>query len=197
VLVTSALTASTAFAALGYASATRRLIDVDRRVGPRLMVRNGRPLRRVAETVSPVGKWYSQVGISLLLAGVIAMKGSRRPRADAAAIASAGLASAIAAHAFDRVLPQPPRPPGRRRERKPVYPSAHTMAPLAVALTGAYVAQREGMVDGRIAIPLALLVPAVTASEKLMARKHWMSDVIGGYAAGLAIACGVLGLYES
>lgn len=194
----SSAVAATALATVTWGSATRRTARLDRRAGPRLAVRKSHPARQAATFVAPVGKWYSQIAIAAALsAALAARRNTRRPAAGAAAIVASALLAAGAGMAFDRVLPQPPVPPGHRKKRKPVFPSGHTIAPLAVAMTASWIGHREGVVDGRIAIPLALLTPLVTASGKLMERKHWLSDVVGGYAAGIAIATSVLALYES
>jgi membrane-associated phospholipid phosphatase len=59
------------------------------------------------------------------------------------------------------------------------------------------VLSREGLARPEIAAPVALMVPVVTASGKLLGQKHWASDVLGGYLGGTAVAAAWLSAYEA
>ena len=96
---------------------------------------------------------------------------------------------------FDRVLPQPPSPPGHERG-KPVFPSGHTFGPLAVGLAGSYVLGRERLVSPRFSVPAALTIPLVSAATRVVEEKHWGSDVLGGALGGVAVAGAILAAYE-
>jgi hypothetical protein len=108
----------------------------------------------------------------------------------------AGAMAAALAPAFDRWLPQPPAPPGHADVHAPVFPSGHTFGPGTVALASAYVLAREGIAPMALALPAAFALPLATAGGKLVAQKHWMSDVAGGYLGALAVAGACCAAYE-
>jgi membrane-associated phospholipid phosphatase len=191
--------AAAGFAAISVASAKRKTAHLDRKLGPRLAVRRTHPVRKTAVAIGPIGKWYVYLPISVVAAASLLVAGRRRREpmtAGAIAIVTSAAISALAGPVFDRVLPQPPVPPGQPNRKKPVFPSGHTMGPGAVALTAAYIMVRENIAGARLVAPIALAVPLITASGKVMERKHWVSDVAGGYLAGFAIAAIALTGYE-
>src|SRR5438132_72165 len=81
--------------------------------------------------------------------------------AGAEAILFAGLGAALLSQVFDRVLPQPPAPPGHKHKRKPVFPSGHAFGPSSVGWTTAYVFSREGRIQAGWAAVPAVLYSAV------------------------------------
>lgn len=204
--------AAVGFAALDFATVRRHTAGTDRRLGSKARARRGKPARRAAKLMAPIGKWYTYLPFALLLSGVVlaapreetksvkrrggpAIR-SRRLLGAAAILAAGGVATALNP-AFDRWLPQPPVPPGRRRKKKAVFPSGHAFGPGAVALTAAWVMGEEGIAPPAVTVPLALAAPLLTAGPRLIEEKHWVSDVLGGYLGAAALAATCLAAYEA
>ena len=212
---TAAISAA-GFGAVAWASATRASATADRRVRGRAALPKTHPVRRATAAVAPLGKWWAYMPIALGIGAwllvsrdfrrgerdVTTLRPRRRPRIAerlpaAVTVVGAGALAAALSPVFDKVLPQPPVPPGRRNRRKPVFPSGHAFGPTALAATSAWVLAREGLLPPSAAIPVSLAFPLTTVAEKLAGQKHWASDVVGGWLAGAAIAAGCLAAYES
>lgn len=197
--------AAAGFGVLASAATRRDTATVDERVRKQTAAPAQHPTRRAAEAVAPLGKWWAYLP-AVLAACIYLLTAPRtrrsRPRssrrvAGAGAMLLSGATTAALGPVFDRWLPQPPAPPGHSSRRKPVFPSGHTFGPTAVSLTTAYVLSREGLARSEIAAPVALMVPLVTASGKILAQRHWASDVLGGYLGGTAVAAAWLSAYEA
>lgn len=75
------------------------------------------------------------------------------------------------------------------------FPSGHATGSMATALALAYVLVREGAAprwSGAVAVVFGLLV----GWSRLYLDVHWATDVVGGWAIGLAIAAGAAAVYE-
>lgn len=75
------------------------------------------------------------------------------------------------------------------------FPSGHTTAATAVALTLGYVLAREGapkLAAAGVAVTAALVV----GWTRVCLDVHWATDVIGGWSAGLLVATACAALYE-
>ena len=131
-----------------------------------------------------------------IVAGALLARRSEH-RAAGAAIAASGILATVFGKVCDELLPQPPVPTGHRNEpRKPVFPSGHTLIATGTATTAGYVLSRERLVG---AVPAATVAGGFVVANtllKLGARKHWMSDAVGGLTAGIAIAAGTCAVYE-
>lgn len=173
-------------------------LDEKARRGARKGRRDHRGLHRAATAVSPAGKWWGYLPASVVVGAAIARRAEeRRPglAAGAAVVTAALLAAGLNKH-LEEHLPQPPAPPGRDSPDKPVFPSGHTLGPAAVALTAAWVGARERCIPALPGVAAALLVPVVTATQRVLDEMHWASDVAGGYAAGLSVAAAAGLVYE-
>ncbi|HEU4537107.1 MAG TPA: phosphatase PAP2 family protein, partial [Polyangiaceae bacterium] len=69
------------------------------------------------------------------------------------------------------------------------------LEPTAAVITGAYVLVREGVASPWVAVPVALAW-AGTALGRLVLDRHWVSDSLGGYLAGVALGTACAGAYE-
>jgi Membrane-associated phospholipid phosphatase len=147
---------------------------------------------KAARGMSPLVKTYTMVPLAAAASLYVLARDSDAARsthsrgAAAAAISASAVLGGLAEPVFDRMLPQPPMP-GGRTHRQSIFPSGHTFKPSALALTAAHVLSREGMVRRDVAFGFAAAVTAVSGASKIVARKHWLSDVVGGALAGVAI----------
>jgi membrane-associated phospholipid phosphatase len=211
-LALTAASAATGFAALNAAVVHRQTAHADRLVGKRAKARRGHPARRAAKLMAPIGKWYTYLPLAAALSAYLLSVAeapareqargrgprarSRRLTGAAAIMLAGGLATGLNP-LFDRWLPQPPPPPGRRVKRKAVFPSGHAFGPGAIAMAAAYVLTREGLARPAVAYPLALTVPVITAGGRLLEEKHWLSDIAGGYLGAATLAAACLAGYEA
>jgi membrane-associated phospholipid phosphatase len=122
---------------------------------------------------------------------------ARGALAAGAPLLLASVAGWAAAEGADAWLPSRPPPPGRNAPDEPSFPSGHSLRPAALALTAGWVAWREGLLPGPVAAPLALGVPLLFGAVQVPGERHWASDVLGGWLAGLALAGGCAALYEA
>ena len=200
----AAAVASAGFGALAVAVARRDTASADHAARRRTAARRGHPARKAAKALSPAGKWWTYIpgavasAVYLLKASpTTARDEARSRRTGAGAVFLAGVVATALNPTFDRLLPQPPAPPGHRSRRKAVFPSGHAFGPSAVSLATAYVLSRERLARPRWAFPAALAVPAVTAGARMMQEKHWASDLLGGLLAGVAVAAACTAAYEA
>ena len=81
------------------------------------------------------------------------------------------------------------RPRARgKRYRTDSYPSGHTTGATSLAVTMAYVLRRQGLLSAREAAALMLGAPALMGAYRVLADDHWITDVVGGWLLGGAIA---------
>ena len=79
-----------------------------------------------------------------------------------------------------------------KRRRTDSFPSGHTTGTTALALTTAYVLYDQRLVSARRAAVIAVGGPLAMGAYRVIADDHWMTDVVGGWMLGAAIAlsCG-------
>ena len=153
--------------------------------------------------MSPVGKWWTYIPAGAVAGACLLAAPPREDRTNgerlvgAATILLAGVTATALNPVFDNWLPQRPAPPGHASPRKPVFPSGHAFGPAAVGLTAAYVLHREEVARGSIALPVALAIPLALSGSRVLLEKHWISDVLGGYLAAVAVAAASLVPYET
>lgn len=201
-LAAKLLFGTAAMAALGFAAVTAAVLqgktrrfdrDAKRRVhGARVDLGHGRALRNAALSTTPLGKWWGYLPASLATAGRLLRRGRG---AGAAAVAGTALVAALTPPLLKRVLPQRLAPPERGRFSKHSFPSGHALQTSAVAVITSYVLLREGLAPRWFVAPAGLASLAAGAGRLLLDR-HWTSDVIGGYCAGVALGAAGAGVYE-
>lgn len=187
----TAAAAALAYVALSRAVARGKTERVDRGAKRAVHQARGSGLVAAARTATPLGKWWGHLPATLLTAAKL-IKAKRT--AAALTIAGTSVTAAALPLLLDRIsarrLPPPERP-----EPKQSYPSGHALQSSALALTTTYVMRRE-----KLASPgwLATLGPLslVAGLSRLVLDRHWASDVLGGYCAGIALGAGSSGLYE-
>jgi undecaprenyl-diphosphatase len=190
-----------AVAALGFAALTRAVARGetkrwDRRAKRAVHAARARvgeqALSALAHSTTPLGKWWSHVPAAFATALKLREDGRR---AAALAIAGTSVAAALLPPVLDRAVKRRSPPPERHEPSKQSYPSGHALQSSAMALTVSYVMHREQLTPpSRLAAlgPLSL----ATGLGRLLLDRHWASDVLGGYFAGVAIGATAAGLYE-
>jgi undecaprenyl-diphosphatase len=85
---------------------------------------------------------------------------------------------------------------GRRRpltarltgKQTPSFPSGHAARGAALAGVLAHVATREALLPPIAALPLAAAVAGAGGGSRVWVERHWISDAVGGWALGGAVA---------
>lgn len=149
-------------------------------------------LRNVALSTTPLGKWWAYVPPSLVTAGRLQHQGRS---AAASTVAGAAMLAALLPPLLDGLLGRRSPPPERHEASKQSYPSGHALQTSAMALTTGYVLLREGFAPRWSVASLGLASLAAGAGRLLLDR-HWTSDVLGGYLAGVAVGASCAGVYE-
>lgn len=180
------------FALLSWRVARGKTLRADRSARSKLSQTNGGSRIALNAVTTPLGKWYGYIPPALLTARSL----HRRGRGPAAVtVAAASLAAALLNEALEQWMTPRLPPPGSGKSSKHSYPSGHALQTSAVALTTNYVLLREGLAPRWSVAPFSLASLAAGASRLLLGR-HWTSDVLGGYLAGVALGATCAGAYE-
>jgi membrane-associated phospholipid phosphatase len=195
-LFVAATLASAAFAVLTVAVARGKTKRFDRTAkrwvhgfrgsGARAML-----VRRAAAGTTPSGKWWAYLPAALATAMKLERAGRRRA---ALTLAGASVSAALLPPLLERTVPRRLPPWERRDAHEQSYPSGHALQTSAVSLVTSYVLMREQLAERSVA-PLVLGSLAAGAGRLLLDR-HWASDVLGGYFAGVAWGAAWAGGYE-
>lgn len=193
---TAALSAL-AFGAVSLAVARGKTSRFDRRAKRRVHVlrvdsKHPKALRNVALGTTPLGKWWAYVPPSLITAGRLQQRGRT---VAALTVAGTAISAALLPKLLDRVAKRRLPPPERHEPSKQSYPSGHALQTSAMAVSTGYVLLREGLGPRWSVAPLGLASLAAGAGRLLLDR-HWTSDVLGGYLAGVALGATCAGVYE-
>jgi len=149
-------------------------------------------LRTVALGTTPLGKWWAYLPPSLATAKKLQSQGRT---AAAATLAATAVSAGVVAVLLDHSLKHRGPPPERHQPSKQSYPSGHALQTSAVAVATSYVLLREGLAPRWSVAPLGVASLAAGAGRLLLDR-HWTSDVIGGYLAGVSLGATCAGIYE-
>ncbi len=149
-------------------------------------------LRNAALSTTPLGKWWAYLPPSLATARRLQRQGRT---AAALTVAGTAVSAALLPLLLDRLLQRRSPPPERHEPSKQSYPSGHALQTSAMAVTTSYVLLRERLAPRWSVAPLGLASLAAGAGRLLLDR-HWTSDVVGGYFAGVALGATSAGLYE-
>ncbi len=153
--------------------------------------RSKRMVERISAALSPLTFGLAGSVVGLLL------RATKRREASDSVLASSALASLA-----DPALKAPfrrRRPPEMwlSKSSDSSFPSGHSMSACAVPAILSYVLARERLISPAGAIALATIPPLGVGMTRLYLRKHWATDVLAGWAAGLALAGGAAAWYES
>jgi membrane-associated phospholipid phosphatase len=192
-LIGAGFAAAAGFWFLAHAVTAHETRHVDGRARRQFPKRRRRATRVLAQAIGPLGKWYGQIPVA---AAASALAWRDRGPAAAAPIAAASATAATVAWALERWVPQREPPPGRHSPTEPAFPSGHALQTSAVAWIIAYVFLRERGSRAAAALPFAILVPLASGLAKTYLDRHWLTDVLGGYLVGAAIAAPAAAGYE-
>jgi membrane-associated phospholipid phosphatase len=192
-LIGAGLGAAAGFALLARSVKQHETRHVDGRARKKAPKRRRRSTRMLAQGIGPLGKWWGQAPVA---AALTALMWRRRGRYAALPIAGASASAAALAWVLERAMFQRQPPPGRHSPTEPAFPSGHALQTSAVAWTAAYVLLRERAVPRTAMLPLAALLPAASGLAKIYLDGHWLTDVLGGYLVGAAIAAPAAAGYE-
>ncbi|AUX45143.1 uncharacterized protein SOCE26_066240 [Sorangium cellulosum] len=191
-LIGTAAAAALGFGLLAGRVAERETCGADKRARRKAKKRAKRKMKKAAAAVGPLGKWYTHVPLSLLAAGVLERQGKT---GGALTIAGASLGAAALSRILDRAVKHRAPPPGRNEPWEQSFPSGHALETTAAAIAGGYVLVREGVAGPWVTVPLAL-ASAASGMSRLVLDRHWATDSLGGYLAGIALGTASAGVYE-
>ena len=190
------LLATSAFAALGYGlvsqqvrrQRTRKLDDEAREA----ILKLGGAARVAARASGPLGKWYGHLPAALRTAWKL-----RQQRRTSAALAVIGtsLGAIVLSRALERAMAQRTPPPGRGDPSVQSYPSGHALETSAVSIVTGYTLVREELASAAIALPLSASALA-SGFGRFVLDRHWFTDLLGGYCAGIALGSASAAVYE-
>jgi len=158
----------------------------------RIDSKHPKALRTAALSTTPLGKWWGYVPPSLLTASRLQRQGRT---VAALTVVGTAISAALLPVALDRLMKRRLPPPERHEPSKQSYPSGHALQTSAMAVSTGYVLLREGLGPRWSVAPLGLASLAAGAGRLLLDR-HWTSDVLGGYFAGVALGATCAGVYE-
>jgi membrane-associated phospholipid phosphatase len=117
----------------------------------------------------------------------------------ATAIALTPLAAAAVGQSFTTFLAQRNPPDARDSASgevsEPSFPSGHTTGVTAEGLAIAYVLLQEGLATTPIVTALVAW-PVVVGATRLYRDRHWATDIVAGWTAGIGVAAASALLYR-
>lgn len=194
VAVALGILALVAFAAIGNAVLERRTFAIDTAVRAWVLAHRSGPVTALFTVITTLGSVTPMVVYSVI--GAFAL--SRRARPLVASTVLVAPATAVVAYlGLKRVFARlRPSGIGNVIEGTWSFPSAHATTAAAICCTIAYVAWREGLVPGAVALVAAALVPLLVGASRVYLDAHWTTDILGGWSAGVCIAALSAVLYE-
>lgn len=142
-----------------------------------------RPLRPFLPPLFPLGLPISYMTVAWIIARRLQRRNRRGGPAIVTSAALAWLTHRLATLALSR--DRPSRSGAKRRTDS--YPSGHTTGVTAVALTTAYVLERQRLISRQRALAIGISAPAVMGTYRVLADDHWATDVFGGWLLGGAV----------
>src|SRR5262249_22247528 len=180
--------------ALGRVSTRRRLPAIDRWVYERARGAYDRRVELLQRPLEIIGLPGAYIPLGFLIA-----RQMRRARvAGGSTVWSAALAGWLALRATRLVYyrKRPPRPPHRGPKSESSYPSGHTTGITALAVAAAVVLEREGALSPAAARALGIGAPLLIGLNRAYVREHWVTDVLGGWLLGAAVALACVNLRD-
>ena len=191
-LFTTSAAATAGYLAVSFLVESGRTRRKDARARKKTLEHATPRAKRLAETTGHVGKWYMHVPLSVVGGLLLAKRGRY---AAATSIAGSSLLAATLSRALERAHDHRTPPPGKK-PTKQSYPSNHAMETTATSLTSSWVLARERVAPSAATAPLAVLASLVSGLGRLVLDRHWSTDSIAGYLAGIALGSACAGGYE-
>jgi hypothetical protein len=167
---------------------------IDHRVREALAATKSPRLRRALRIAGHSGtvRVYAPVA-AIAMACVGRRHSTRRAIPIAAAVGGAAAMGFLL-----KQLVRRPRPAGKHGpvNTHPSFPSGHASRSTALVAMLAYVAVRERVTSPETVAPLAAGIALATGASRAYADAHWTTDVIGGWATGIASMAAAALLYE-
>lgn len=183
------------FARVARRVATKEAEDVDQQLRETLQAHRSPALDVAVKPVTLLSLPIIVVGATAALVWHLQRTGRR----DAAvAIGLTPVVAAIAGQSFTTFLHQrnPPdatdAPGGEVTE--PSFPSGHTTGVTAEALAVAFILSSEGLASPGVLAAL-MAWPLLVGVTRVYRDRHWLSDILGGWAAGVGVAAASALLY--
>ena len=174
------------FAALGICAHQDLLADVNQRVRS-LIQRRGPATVRIARAITML----SESPVHPVL-GWLASKGVSRVTGRTSYAPFAASMAEFVLNKSTRLFVHQPRPPGAKPRHgldRRGYPSGHTMAATAIAFTTALeIAEGRPRVQRTALFVAAAAYAATMGWTRLTLDEHWIDDVVGARAGGIALA---------
>ncbi len=154
-----------------------------------------RRVRRAARTIRAYGVhrilWplfpLGLPGVYITIAYALAHRLHRRKRTGGPAIVTSAWLGWLV-HRGVKLVYERERPRRRdARRRFDSYPSGHTTAVTALAVTSAYVFGRQRLISRGSAVACATGASLLMGAYRVIADDHWATDVAGGWLLGGAI----------
>ena len=185
--------AALGFTGLTFAISRHKPSRLDRRVWSYFPEFNRpRAARRGASGIGRLGKTWMHGPAALAAAAYV---WPRTPAGALMIVLSSAAGSALG-HAFERLLTPRLAPPGRLSLTEPSYPSGHSLRATAVSMVTASILIRERSLAPRAVLPLAIAIPLGVGVSRVYLDKHWATDVVGGWLAGIVLGAGCLAAYD-
>jgi membrane-associated phospholipid phosphatase len=189
-----AVAAGVAFVALARIVCRTRPTGVDRAAHDLAEQRGSRLLERVMRPIEVAGVPAVYIPAAALTARWLRRQGRGGGRTIVSAAASGWIAMRLARLRYARR--RPPRPRHRGPKAELSFPSGHTTGLTALAVAAGTVLAREHATDRRTARAIAVGLPLIVGFNRVYVREHWLTDVIGGWMLGAAVAYSCLGLHR-
>lgn len=182
--LTGAVLASVLFGLLGAGTRTGAVVWVDRVVQHLVQATRSPALDGPMQVVTRLGSGYVLIPAVLVACLVLAS----RHRALVVA-ATLGVVGSVLVEVVGKWIVARPRP-----NHVPYgYPSGHVMGIVVFLGVTLFALHRLGASRGqrRAAAVAAVLLVAAVAYSRLYFNAHWLSDIVGGAAAGIALVFGL------
>lgn len=182
--ITAALILSTLFAGVAVAVSMGRTRGIDRE----LRSRQPHPRRGVRRRVARVVKHIAPPKVQLPLAAVLTLLLRRKREPGASVPLTAATISFLVERACKRFVRRRRPRSYEGNETYESFPSGHTAATAALALSLARILEGDRIVRWPTATIAALLATMFVGETRLVLDEHWPSDVLAGGLLGSAAA---------
>jgi undecaprenyl-diphosphatase len=154
---------------------------------------NGPALTTLFHVITFLGTWWVVLTATLAVCAYLFM---RERIAEAVTLASGYFATEITVHVMKAAVDRARPPDSIVDTNGAAYPSGHAAMAVTYLAIGVLLA-REGPPTRRVVLVLGgLALTVVIGLSRVYLRAHWLSDVGGGWAVGLAVfsICGCIAL---